>query len=314
MHTIGIDLGGTKMSFGIIDDQGNLTHHSRIPTQRTWDQMKTDIVTKVNHLVEIEPNISSVGFGVAGLVSNEGYVYYSPNIPAFDNGEAVYEELSAILDLPLYIDNDNNCAGFAEVIFGKAKGFTNVLAIGLGTGIGGAVITKGKIMRGAHGFAGELGHWTMDIDGPICACGQKGCYEALASGTALGQIAKRYSEQNEANLMLQIAGDADLITAQVVNKAINQGDSMALNALNEYANNVSRGLVSLTNIIDPDAIVLSGGVVVLGDLLLNPVSQYFLKHIEGGPSRPMPSIFIASLGQHAAVIGAGAYAMAHSER
>jgi glucokinase len=127
-------------------------------------------------------DIVAPGFGAAGLISLEGYAFYSPNVPAFNGGAALLEDLTKDLDIPVVIDNDNNCSAFAESQFGSAAGKNNVLVVGLGTGIGGAYILDGKVLRGAHGFAGELGHFVVQENGPKCACGKNGCYEALASG------------------------------------------------------------------------------------------------------------------------------------
>ena len=309
MHAIGVDLGGTKIAFGVIDENGNLITEYRVPKPDTWSEMRKLIGDCYREFSASFNDIVGLGFGAAGLISLDGYAFYSPNVAAFDNGAALQEDLTSDLPIPVIVDNDNNCSGYAEAMFGNAKGFENVLVVGLGTGIGGAYIFNGQVLRGAHGFAGEFGHFTMDIDGPLCACGKKGCFESLASGSALGRIAREYAKDSRAPQVLKEAGSISAIQGIHVKNVAANGGADGLEIMDEYGHNVAIGLVSLTNIFDPEIIVISGGVVEMGDTLLNPVSKYFLAESEGGSNRPLAKIVLAKLGERAGVIGAGALAM-----
>lgn len=310
MYAIGVDLGGTKISFGVVDGDGNLITEYRLPKPETWEKIRALIGDAYRRFSAEFEGIVALGFGAAGLITKEGYVFYSPNVSAFDQGADLKNDLEQDIAVPVQVDNDNNCAGFAESLFGNAKGFDNALIVGLGTGIGGAFIFEGKVMRGAHGFAGEFGHFTMDIGGPLCACGKRGCFESLASGSALGRIAREYAHQGRAGEVLKRAGSIDAITGIHVRDVAIAGGQEALDILDEYSYNVATGLISLNNIYDPGVIVISGGVVEMGESLLGPVTKHFLAESEGGSNRPISRIVLAKLGERAGVIGAGALALA----
>lgn len=309
MRAIGVDLGGTKLSFGVVDSDGNLITQYRVPKPDTWEKIRALIGDSYRKFSAEFEDVVGLGFGAAGLVTKQGYVFYSPNISAFDQGVDLKKDLEEDLCVPVVVDNDNNCAGYAEAMFGNAKGFDNALIVGLGTGIGGAFVFEGKVMRGAHGFAGEFGHFTMDMGGPLCACGKRGCFESLASGSALGRIAREYAHQGRANEVLRQAGSIDAITGIHVRDVAAQGGQEGLDILDEYSYNVATGLISLNNIYDPEIIVISGGVVEMGESLLAPVTKHFLAESEGGSSRPIAKIVLAKLGERAGVIGAGALAL-----
>ena len=308
MRAIGVDLGGTKVSFGVVEKNGKLESEYRLPTPGTWQEMRKLIGEA---FIKFQAGYDDiVAFGAAGLISLDGYAFYSPNVRAFDGGAALLDDLTSDLNIPIAVDNDNNCSAYAESRFGSASGKDHVLVVGLGTGIGGAYILNGKVLRGAHGFAGELGHFVVQPDGPKCACGKFGCYEALASGTALGRIAREFVTQGKAPKIASMVEDISQINGTHVKKSAEDGDSEGLEILDIYSHNVASGLVSLTNIFDPEIIVVSGGLVELSDLLLAPLTKYFHLESEGGSNRPLANIVLAKLGEKAGVIGAGALALA----
>lgn len=312
MRSVGIDLGGTKLFFGVVDDAGNLEDEQRIPTPDSWEEMKSSIVELVSQYQERHDDIAAVGFGAAGMIALDGYAYYSPNVPAFDDGVPIRTDLTRELSVPVFIDNDANCAGYGEAQYGNARSSQEIIVVTLGTGIGGAIISKGAVYRGAHGFAAELGHFTMDLDGPLCACGKYGCFESLASGHALGRIGRQYAARGDAdNLIAQAGGNIDDIEGLHVGAVASRGLADGVAIMDDYANNVATGLISLANIFDPETFIIGGGVVELGDTLFAPLTRHFLAGIEGGTSRPMPTIVPAALGERAGVIGAGALALAH---
>lgn len=309
MHAVGIDLGGTKRFFAVVDEDGNILEDQRIPTPGTWEEMKSSIITVVSEYQK-KFEISSLGFGVPGLIGLDGYAYYSPNFTALNKGVAVHDELADVLNVPVFIDNDNNCVGYAEARFGAAKDASVVATVGLGTGIGGSLVIDGVVFRGAHGFAGDFGHITIDMEGPLCACGKHGCYEAFASGTALGRIARQYAARGEADAVVEAAGGniKDIVGYHVGHAAI-ADDGQALAIMDEYAHNVARGLSSLTESLDPEVFVISGGVVELGDVLFTPLIKHYHNEIQGDSTRPTPEIVPAFFGEKAGVIGAGAMAL-----
>jgi glucokinase len=196
----------------------------------------------------------------------------------------------------------------AELVHGAARGSTEVLLITLGTGVGGGVVTRGQVLRGAHGFGAEIGHFQVDPGGPLCACGQRGHWEALASGTALGALGREWAAAGAAPSVLSRAGSVDAITGVMVGDVAQEGAVDALAVLEEYARRVAIGLVGLANIFDPERIVVSGGLVELGDVLLTPLRAAFDGHLEGAAHRPPVPIVAAELGGRAGVVGAAVLA------
>jgi glucokinase len=221
----------------------------------------------------------------------------------------VREVLAERTGLPVIVDNDANVAGWGEVRFGAAAGSRDALLATLGTGIGGAIVLDGVVLRGAHGFAAEIGHFTVDRNGPLCACGERGHWEAIASGSALGRMARERVAAGAGAAILALAdGDPGAVNAHHVGAAAGAGDADALDLLRVYADNVALGLSALANILDPAIIVISGGLVSLGDLLFEPLRAAFRSHIEAPEHRPSVPIVPATLGERAGAIGAAALA------
>jgi glucokinase len=187
----------------------------------------------------------------------------------------------------------------------------HALLVTLGTGIGGGLLLDGELYRGAHGFGGEIGHFTVERDGPLCACGELGHWEAIASGSALGRMARELVERGGGAMIRDAAGgDVDEIAGEHVEKAARAGDGDARALLDEYADNVALGLAGLANVLDPEVIVIGGGLVELGPLLFDPLRVAFVQHIEGGEHRPHTPIVPAELGERAGAVGAAVLARA----
>jgi len=308
--TFGIDLGGTNVRCGVVDDRGAIVAERRAATHHgaTWQEMVAAMVGLVQGLLPEHPDATAVGVGAAGLVTRDGYIRYAPNIPGFRNAP-VRDALASALDLPVFVDNDANAAAHGELRHGAARGARYALVITLGTGIGGGIIARGRVIRGAHGFAAEIGHFQIDPHGPLCACGQRGHWEAFASGSALGRMGRDRAEVGRAPAVLALAGDdASAVTGVHVGDAAQAGDADALEVISEYAGYVAVGLAGLANILDPERIVVSGGLVELGDTLFAPVRAAFDHQLEGTEYRPAIEIVPAELGEHAGVIGAAARA------
>jgi glucokinase len=307
---IGLDIGGTKVLGAVVDDSGRVIEEHRVPSPTgSWAALLDAIVTTITELRSRCSEVVTVGIGAAGMVDLDGAIHYAPNVPAF-RSTAVRADVQQAIGLPTVVDNDANVAAYAEVRFGAARGMSDAMVITLGTGIGGGVVVNGKVLRGAHGFAAEVGHFQIDPNGTMCACGERGHWEAMASGTALGQMARAAVERGELAAVLDAAGgDVAAVAGPHVSAAGHAGDTEALALIDAYAFNVAIGLVGLANIFDPGVIAIAGGLVNDGELFLGPIRRHFLGHVEGATYRPTPEIVPATLGERAGVIGAAILAL-----
>jgi glucokinase len=316
VHTIGLDIGGTKMLGVVTDAAGSIVAEERDESPEGFDDIVESAATMVASLraraeVTDAGDVVAVGVGIAGLVDSDGVLRYGPNLPGVIDAP-VREALAQHTGLPVVVDNDANVAGWGEVRFGAAAGARDALLVTLGTGIGGAIVLDGAVLRGAHGFAAEIGHFTIDRDGPICACGERGHWEAIASGSALGRMARELIGSGAGSAILTRAGGSvDAVNGHHVGEAAAAGDADALRLLDVYADNVALGLSALANILDPAIVVISGGLVELGALLFDPLKRAFRAHIEAPEHRPDVPIVPATLGERAGAIGAAAIAAEH---
>jgi glucokinase len=310
LATFGIDLGGTNVRCAVVGDDGRIVAEQRRATLRatSWEELVTVMVDLVEELGARYEVLPAVGVGAAGLVDRAGVVHYAPNIPHLRRA-TLRDALTSRLDRLVVVDNDANAAAHGELSHGAAQGVGYALVITLGTGIGGGIIARGRVIRGAHGFAAEIGHFQVDPDGPVCACGERGHWEALASGSALGRMGRELVVGGGGHAILELAGgDPAAVTGVHVGDAAQAGDPEALDVLARYADHVATGLAGLANILDPERIVVSGGLVELGDTLFEPVRTSFARRIEGVEYRPPIEIVPAALGEYAGVIGAAALA------
>jgi glucokinase len=307
---VGLDIGGTKVLGAVVDTDGSILDEHRVPSPTgSWAGMLDAITTVVGALRTRHPEVETVGIGAAGMVDLDGMIHYAPNVAGFRR-TPVQADVAAAVGLPTVVDNDANVAAYAEVRFGAARGLTDAIVITLGTGIGGGVLVGGQVLRGAHGFAAEVGHFQIDPNGPMCACGERGHWEAMASGNALGRMAQAAATRGDLPSVLHaVDGDVETIRGTHVSDAARTGAADALALVDAYAYNVAIGLVGLANIFDPALIAIAGGLVNDGDLYLAPIAAHFLGHIEGPDYRPVPQIVPAQLGERAGVIGAAATAL-----
>jgi glucokinase len=306
--TFGVDLGGTNLRVALVDPDGTVVDEHRRATPRVLDDIVTAIAEDVRALAPRRPDARTLGVGAAGMVDREGTIHYSPNVPAFLHAP-VRARLEEAVGFPTVVDNDANVAVVAELVHGAARACSDVLLITLGTGVGGGVVTRGEVLRGAHGFGAEIGHFQIDPHGPLCACGQRGHWEALASGNALGALGREWAAAGAAPSVLARANDSvDAITGELVGDVARGGADDAVAVLEEYARQVAIGLVGLVNVFDPERVVVSGGLIELGDVLLRPLRAAFDGRIEGAPHRPAVPIVPAELGGHAGVVGAAVLA------
>ncbi len=306
--TVGIDLGGTNVRAAVVDGKGQVEVEERAPTPADWPALRATIVELLDRLGGARPGVGAVGVGAAGMVDRHGMVHYAPNIPKLIR-VPLQALLTEQLDVPVAVDNDANVAALGELRYGAAQGVRHGLVITLGTGIGGGIIHDGRIARGAHGFAAEVGHWQFDPDGPACACGEPGHWEAVASGGGLGALARARAAAGEApNVLARAGGDLRAVTGVHVGESAAAGDADGRSIVEGYARQVALGFAGLANILDPELIVVSGGLVGLGDVLLKPLRDAFGAHLEGAPYRPEVPIVAAALGDRAGVVGAAALA------
>ncbi|HEY3830964.1 MAG TPA: ROK family protein [Acidimicrobiia bacterium] len=304
--TIGIDVGGTKVLGVALDARGAVIDEHRVLNGRGADGVQGAIDAVYGELAARVPTADAVGVGIAGLVDFAGHMRYGPNLPEV-LVLPVREHMEQLSARPVSVDNDANTAGYGELLYGAARGTSDALLVTLGTGIGGAIIANGAIYRGANGFAAEIGHFTLDRSGPICACGERGHWEAMASGTALGRMGADFVASGRGAAIAKVAAGAP-VTGVHVGAAAAAGDAGALAVLDEFADNVALGLAALSNILDPELIMIGGGLVGLGALLFTPLEAAFRAHLEGTQYRNVIRVVPAALGERAGAIGAAAQA------
>jgi glucokinase len=305
--TLGIDLGGTNLRIGVVDAAGAILAEVRDPAPSEVDALVHAIGAQADDLVPAH-GVRAVGVGTAGLIDHDGAVRYAPNLPMFVD-VPLRALLAERLTPPVVVDNDANAAAWGEHCHGAARGTSHALVITLGTGVGGGVIADGRLFRGAHGFAAEVGHWQFDPHGPDCACGEVGHWEAVASGSALGRLARARAEQGTApGVLARAGGDAAAVRGEHAGESAAAGEADGIAILGEFAEVVALGFAGLANIVDPELIVVSGGLVELGDVLLDPLRAAFLGHLEGSAHRPPVPIVAAELGDASGMVGAAALA------
>ena len=306
---LAVDVGGTKVAAGVLDAEGAILDHGRWPTDTTdAGSVVAGVARAVGELRRQHDGATDlpVGVGIAGLVDLEGVVRYAPNLPLRD--VALRALLQKELQTRVTLDNDANAAAWAEFRVGTARDApSGLLMLTLGTGVGGAVVLDGRLMRGAHGLAGELGHIVLVEGGRQCPCGNRGDLEALASGTAIGRTAQEFRDAGRlpaGSPLLQARIDGRLVT-----EAGLAGDAGAVAVLAEVGFWLGVGVASLVNALDPDLVLVGGGAVEAGDLLLGPARESFAERFTGRQWRRGVPLLVAELGPAAGVIGAGLLAL-----
>jgi glucokinase len=312
----GLDLGGTKILGRVLDSADPLTALGdiRVDTPKGSDAIIDAVVDLVAALGREAagkglPPIEAVGMGAAGLVDKHGVVSFAPNLPGvvdLDLAGLVRERTG----LPVVVDNDANTATVAEHRLGAGDRARNLILVTLGTGIGGGLVLDGKLQRGAAGFAGEPGHMVVDPNGPPCPCGRRGCWERFASGSGLGRLARDAAHAGRAPHIVALAGgDPDDVRGEHVTRAADAADAEAIEIMAEFAWWVALGISNLENLLDPEVVVVGGGLAEAGELLLAPTRAAYETLVLGFEHRPPVRIVAAALGQDAGAIGAGLIAL-----
>ena len=302
---IGVDIGGTKVAAGVVDEQGAVLALVRRPTPGDVTGTEDAIAGCVAELTE-RYEVAAVGIGAAGWIANDrATVLFSPHLAWRD--EPLRDALVGRIGLPVTVENDANAAAWAEYRFGAARSERVVCCVTLGTGIGGGLVVSGTLFRGAFGVAGEWGHMTVVPDGRRCACGNRGCWEMYASGTALARDARELAEVSPvgAHRLLQLAGgDPAALTGMDVTGAAREGDPAAVEIFTAMGRWLGRGIASLAAVLDPSVVVIGGGVSEAGGLLLRPAQEAFAASLTGRGFRPLAPVRIAALGPDAGLVGA----------
>jgi glucokinase len=302
---IGVDIGGTKVAAGVVDDDGGVIDTERRETPgHDAGETESIIVDLVGRLAA-RNEVCAVGIGAAGWIANDhATVLFSPHL-AWRN-EPLRAALAGRIDLPVIVENDANAAAWAEYRYGAAQGQRVVVCVTLGTGIGGGLVADGSVYRGAFGVACEYGHMTMVPDGRRCACGNLGCWEMYASGRALARDARELAADSPvaAAGMIELAGSVDELTGPVVTAAAAAGDPAARSICTTMGRWLGRGLANLAAVIDPSMFVIGGGVSAAGEVLLRPAREEFAHTLTGRGYRPLAAVEAAALGPSAGLIGA----------
>ncbi|CAM3561628.1 ROK family glucokinase [Kibdelosporangium persicum] len=309
MLTIGVDIGGTSVRAGVVDKRGTILDTARVGTPSGADALNDAIVSVITSLTARHA-ISAVGLAVAGFVATDlKTVMFAPHL-AWRHA-SVAERISQKIDLPVVLEHDANAAALAEYRYGAARGAKVVTLVAIGTGIGAGLLLDGKIFRGAHGVAPELGHLRIVPNGRPCSCGKSGCWERYCSGTALSATAIELLSGHPGQstvLAREAAGDARSITGRKVAGAARDGDPVALRAMAELARWLGEGLALVADIYDPEVIVIAGGVSESAPLFLDDAREIYRDAVTGAGYRPLARIRTAQLGDDAGLVGAATLA------
>ncbi|HEU4867020.1 MAG TPA: ROK family protein [Actinomycetota bacterium] len=300
-YSLGVDIGGTKILGAVVDEEGTIISKTRVPTDR---EEGVDALPEAVDLflAEATKPIEAIGLAVAGFVEYpSGRILFAPNL-SFSNPD-IGEDLSREYGLPVVVENDANAAAWAENRFGAGRGSLNMLMVTVGTGIGGGVVLDGRLYRGSRGFAAEFGHMPVTLDGPACNCGSRGCLEAVASGTALGRMARERVVDYPDSEVLRIAkGRVEDITGATVGRAADTHDPFAIELLWDLGTLLGVGLAGLAKAFDPELIVVGGGVLEEGESILGAAREELGARYKGQVDPP--PVVSASLGNDAGVVGA----------
>lgn len=306
----GIDVGGTKILGVLVDprEPSVVIADTKVPTPAGQEAVLDAMAGVVRTLAATASEehgraVEAVGVGIAGLVDRAGILRVGPNLPGL-HGVRVGDELARRLDLPIRVDNDATCAAWGEHLAGAARWARDAVCVTLGTGIGAGIVADDELVRGGHGFGGEAGHMVVDPRGPVCPCGRTGCWERFASGSGLAWLGRQAGEAGRLRRAVDLAGGhPDQVRGEHVTAAASEGDDDALAVVREFADWVALGLGNLVALLDCSLIVIGGGLVEVGDLLLEPVRAAFPAHVMAPGERDI-RIVAAELGERAGAIGA----------
>ncbi len=312
MHSIGIDIGGTKIAGALVSDDGEILSDLREPTPAGDPGAITDLVVRMIEQLSDGHQVIAAGVAAAGFIdAAQSTVYYAPNINW--RNEPFRDRLRERLGIDVTIDNDANAAGWAEFRFGAAREAHDMTMLTIGTGVGGAIVTGDRLLRGGFGTAGELGHLRVVPDGLPCGCGARGCIEQYGSGRALLRMANEIADAGGIGLQLSVERErAGGLTGDILARLLVDEDAGALHALRQLGTWLGQACASLSAVLDPEMFVFGGGVSVAGDRLLDPVRESYLAHLPARGYHPEPKFVVAELVNDAGVVGAADLARIHA--
>jgi glucokinase len=306
---IGLDAGGTKV-LGVVADAAGTVHDRELqemPATEPTGSVEV-LVAVAGELRARNPGVDGVGVGAAGMVTFDGVMRFAPNVAWREF--PLKRHLEDALDLPATVDNDANVAAWGEFLYGAGRGAKELLVVTVGTGIGGAIVSNGRLMRGAHGFGGEIGHIIVEQNGPLCGCGNRGCWEQVAAGRAIDRLGRQVAREHPESEIARLAGgDPDAVRGPIVATAAHAGDPVAIMVLGEVGRRLGEGIAGLVNVLDCDVVVVGGGAAMAGEALLEPARRAMEKAIEAPTYRPPVAFRSSALGYEAGALGAAALAL-----
>lgn len=304
--TIGIDVGGTKVLGGVVDESGNILEKARRDTPRQGGSELTKTIAEVALDLMRNHKVSAVGVSAAGFVSSDRKTMLAtPNIAGW-NDVNLDAELTELIGIDVVIENDGNAAAWGEAVFGAGRGEAHMLMLTVGTGIGSGIVVNGQLHRGAYGIAGEIGHMRVVPEGHLCGCGARGCFEQYASGSGLMRHVREAiaaTPDIARNLLALGDGTIEGLKGHHVTEAARAGDVVALAAFNTTAQWLGAGIASLSVILDPAIVVIGGGVVDAGEILLEPTRANMERKMPFSGKHPSPKLVAATLGNDAGLVG-----------
>lgn len=303
--TIGVDIGGTKILAGVVDEGGAILDRVRVPTPK--DSARTAAaIAEAALAVRKDHPVEAVGLGAAGFISaDRATVLTAPNMSWRD--EPLQARIEALVDLPVVVENDANAAAWGEARFGAGSGRPNVVLYTVGTGVGGGIVLNGELFRGHFGIGAEFGHYRVDPDGRPCGCGQRGCLEQYASGSALTRYVQKHAaaDPERAKILLSLGdGTPEGIVGAHITDAARQGDPVSLEGFAEIAGWLGQSMADIASILDPEVFVIAGGVSDAGEILTAPARERYHRSLAGTGNRPFAEVVVATLGSDAGLIGA----------
>ncbi|WP_205474687.1 ROK family glucokinase [Nocardioides sp. SYSU D00038] len=302
----GIDVGGTKIAGGVVDDHGKLLEELRVESPATDAEAIEEAIAGLVNELRSRHEITAVGIGAAGYIDkSRAVVLFAPNL-AWRNLD-LKRELEERIDLPVVVENDANAAAWGEFRYGAGHDVDDLLLVTVGTGVGGGVVLDGELYRGAFGVGAEIGHMRVVPDGILCGCGNRGCFEMYGSGSSLVRRTREAARAGSIlarEVLARAGGDPEQITGPLITAAAQDGDPFAIEQLAELGRWLGEGIASLTAVLDPAVVVIGGGVSEAGDLLLAPIRSAFGLQLTGRGHRPSLEIRAARLGNEAGMIGA----------